>query len=109
MSVFDHKNVKTLLEKQIKQIDSLKNKPRFGSGFITWKYLTSRILMISWGSESPHVNKFNSIRYTLQTSSDSTPESEFNEAFQSGLERAKIILTSLLNEIMNEDLDHSKN
>ena len=101
ISVFDHKNVKTLLEKQIKQIDSLKNKPRFGSGFMAWKFLTSRILISSWGSESPHVNKFNSIRYILSTFSDSTQEYEFNKAFQSGLENAKVILKSFLNEIMD--------
>jgi hypothetical protein len=103
MSVIDHKNVKTLLQKQIQQIDSLKNKPRFGSAFIAWKYLTSRILMNSWGSKSPHVKKFKSIRYTLSTFSDSIPESEFTNAFQSGLESAKILLKSFLNEIINED------
>ena len=103
MSIIDHKNIKTLLEKQIKQIDSLKNKPRFSSEFIVWKYLTSRILD-TWNTKSPQVKKFKSNRYTLSTFSDNTPESEFNKAFQRGLENAKIILKNLLNEIMNEDV-----
>ena len=90
---------KELLNKQIREISILKVRGRFDPAIEAWKYLTTQILRKIFSSNSPQIDRFNSINYSLNVSSESTSNSAFDRAFDDRLDEAEAILHSFIEEI----------
>jgi predicted nucleotide-binding protein len=87
------------LERLINEIDQVKSKGRKAPDFKKWKRDTEIAIAYIFGEESRHLNDFNKIGYSLGTYMSSTPSSEFEKAFQRGLENARAILRSMVQEV----------
>lgn len=83
----------------IKRIDELKNIKRGSVQFKKWIRDTQVALEHIFGKESRHITDFNQIRYSLRVVSNSTPEYEFQQRYVEGLENAKQVLVSMIEEI----------
>lgn len=87
------------LERQLKQIDALMRQPWDSPEFTRWHRNTEVALENIFGSSTRHLKDFRQISYTLPMISTSTPHSAFEQAYQSGLEDARQILRSLIEEV----------
>lgn len=67
--------------------------------FQAWKTKAERFLIDKYGEESYEVREFQKIRYSLSVYFSGTPQSEFVTACRKGVERAKAILVTYLEEI----------
>jgi len=92
----------------IERIDDLKKVARFSAGFKKWIRDTQVALEHIFGKESRHIHDFNIISYSLGGYSSSTPEHKFQQRYMDGLDTAKQILFSMIEEIKeywNEDTE----
>lgn len=91
----------------IEQIDELQRLERGNAKFKKWIRDTQIALEHIFGNESRHVIDFNKIRYSLGVFSSSTPKQKFQQCYIDGLEHAKHILISMIEEIQEywEDTD----
>lgn len=83
----------------IERIDELQKIERGGAQFKKWIRDTQVALEHIFGRESRHITDFNHIRYSLNSFSSSTPEHKFQQRYVEGLENAKHVLVSMIEEI----------
>ncbi|WP_155243629.1 toll/interleukin-1 receptor domain-containing protein [Butyrivibrio fibrisolvens] len=94
------------LKSIIDEIDQLiqKNVTSSSPEFQAWRTKTERFLISEYGNESYEVSEFQKMHFTLSAWVLGTPQSDFIAACKRGLERAKAILTTYLDELEeNED------
>lgn len=84
---------------QIDQAGSLKSVRRYGTDFKKWQRDTEIAIEKIFGEKTRHINDFQSISYSLGAFSSATPDSEFQQAYVRGLDRAQAILQSFIDEI----------
>lgn len=87
------------LYRQISQIDEIKTKPRFSAEFKKWHRDTEVIIEKIFGEGTRHLEDFNGIHYSLMVFTDVTPDYEFQTRFVEGLENARSILMSFIQEV----------
>ncbi|WP_207285696.1 TIR domain-containing protein [Pseudomonas sp. FW300-N2A2] len=83
----------------IARISDLQKSKRGSAQFKKWIRDTQVALEHIFGSESRHITDFSQIRYSLGAFSSSTVEYKFQERYVDGLENARHVLTSMIEEI----------
>lgn len=85
----------------IGEIDQLISKNVVSSSpeFQAWKVKVERFLISEYGDESYEIKEFKNILFSLIVYTPGTPQSEFVAACKSGLERAKAILSTYLDDL----------
>ncbi len=96
------------ISRQIGLIEDLKRKEMFSPEFKKWYRDTEIAIQKTFGENTRHINDFKDISYSLSAFSGSTPDSAFQRRFIEGLEEAKGVLNSFLDEI-NEYWDDQEN
>lgn len=86
------------IQSLIGQIDELQKIERGSAQFKKWIRDTQVALEHIFGKESRHITDFNQIRYSLSTFSSSTPDHKFQQRYVEGLENAKHVLVSMIEE-----------
>jgi hypothetical protein len=89
------------LQSLIDRIDGVRSKPNFSPDFTKWKRDVEVIITRVFGNDSTSLKDFNKISYSLWIFSDSTPQSDFNHAFNRGLDNAQATLQSMVDEVNN--------
>ncbi len=89
----------SVLQRQIQRIDDVEKRPRFSPEFQKWKRDTEVAIENTFGTNTRHSADFARVSYSLGGFSSSTPPSEFEEAFRRGLENARAVLQSLIDEV----------
>ncbi len=99
------KNNSNKLKSIIEEIDQLmvKNVSSSSPEFQAWKSKTERFLIKSYGADSYEVSEFKKMGFSLSIYTLNTPESAFVRACKEGLERAKAILSTYLEELEEDD------
>lgn len=87
------------LQKQIDEIELIRTKPRFSSEFKKWHRDTEVAIENIFGNETRHLKDFNDISYSFSAFTSSTSDSEFHQRFLKGLEDARQIIVSMIEEI----------
>lgn len=87
------------IESLIDRIDELQRIERGSAQFKKWIRDTQVALEHIFGKESRHITDFNRIRYSLGAFSNSTPNHKFQQRYIEGLENAKHVLVSMIEEI----------
>jgi hypothetical protein len=93
------------LNRQIEQIESLKKQKSHGQQFKKWHRDTEVAIEKIFGPESRHLTDFNEINYSLMVCTSSTPDYEWERAYQNGLDTAKTVLSSFIDEISEYWID----
>ena len=88
-----------ILQRQIDLIEPLKRKRRFSPEYKKWHRDTEIAIEHIFGKEGRHLSDFTKIRYILGVSSSSTPDYKFQAAFNKGLNNAREVLKSMIDEI----------
>lgn len=83
----------------IGRIDELKKIERGSAQFKKWIRDTQVALEHIFGKASRHITDFNQIGYSLGAFSRSTPEHKFQQRYLDGLENARYVLASMIEEI----------
>ena len=86
----------------INEVDNLIFKKVTSSSpdFTAWKTKTERFLINEYGSDSYEINEFRKMHFSLSMFTTATPDSEFVDACKRGLERAKAVLNTYLEELV---------
>lgn len=87
------------LESLIEPIENLKKQESFCQDFKKWKRDTEIAIERIFDKDSRHIKDFGGISYSLSAFFSGTPDSEFEEAYRRGLDTAKTILNSFIDEI----------
>lgn len=87
------------LRRLVNSIPELQEQERFSPEFEKWKRNTQVAIERTFGNGANHLRDFNGVSYSLLAFSLDTPESRFQERFVEGLENAKSILESMIEEI----------
>lgn len=95
------------LANAIAAIPELSPRGRRSPEFKEWRRDTRVMLGHVFEMESDHVKEFNAVRYSLSRYSNRTTDSQFEAAFQRGLQSAKALLKSMINEITEYGPDES--
>lgn len=97
------------LKSIINEIDHLiqKNVTSSSPEFQAWKTKVERLLISEYGPESYEVSEFRKMHYSLTLYTSGTPQSEFIAACKRGLERAKAVLSTYLDEFEESDVADS--
>lgn len=101
------KNKNKLLQKQIDEIERLKKLKRFSPEFKAWERKTKSLLSKIFGEKSSQVEDFAGISYMSQIITPGTPDRVYQEDYIEGLEDAKAILNSMIEELTEFDLDEN--
>lgn len=96
---------KELLEKQISQVDKLKNQENFSSDFKAWKRKTASLIDRVFGPDSRQLKDFEDIKYSLTIATNLTPRTAWRGAYLHGLEDARAILESMVEELTEFNFD----
>lgn len=88
-----------IIRSKIDAIDKLANIRRGSPEFTKWRRDTEVALERIFGQESRHKTDFTDVRYSLGVFSSGTSDSEFQAAYVRGLNNAKAILSSIVEEI----------
>lgn len=72
--------------------------------FQAWKTKAERFLINEYGKDSYEVEAFQKMHFSLSIITSSTPQSDFVDACKRGLERAKAVLLTYLEEINDNNL-----
>lgn len=83
----------------VERIDKLEKLERGSAQFKKWVRDTQVAVEHIFGKGSRHITDFNQIRYSLGAFSNRTPEHKFQQRYIDGLENAKHILVSMIEEI----------
>lgn len=75
--------------------------------FTKWRRDTEVAVQKIFGCDSRHSADFSDINYSLMIITSDTPDSDFHEAYLRGLDKANAILSSMIDEIREYDLDSS--
>lgn len=89
-----------LLQRQIDLIPNIQQQARFSQDFKKWKRDTEIIIEKIFGNKTRHLKDFDNISYSPWAFSSSTPDYKFQQKFVNGLESAKSILKSMIDEII---------
>ena len=87
------------LRKVVDKVPELKELPRFSPEFKKWHRDARVVIANTFGSESSHVVDFDKIDYYLHFWISGMPDSASQEAYEGGLESARAILESMIDEI----------
>jgi hypothetical protein len=87
------------LQRQLQLIDGLISKPKFSQDFQKWQRDTEIAIERIFGSETRHLKDFTQIHYSLLIASNLTSEQDYINAFRRGLESARSLLESLIQEV----------
>lgn len=87
------------LQRLVNSIPELQKLQSFSPEFNKWKRNTQVALERTFGNGANHLGDFNAVSYSLSVASSSTTDWEFQEAYINGLENAKSILESMIEEI----------
>jgi len=90
---------KQRLLRQIDRIDGLKQYPRFSPEWRKWHRDTEVAIEHAFAHDTRHAKDFTDITYHLGMYSSSTTDSQEDEGFWRGMERAKQILMSMVDEL----------
>lgn len=96
------------LERQRGYIEALTKVSRRSPEFTKWYRDTRIACEYIFGKESSHVKEFTNIAFSLHAFSSSTPDSEFERAYQDGLIRANTLLCSIIEEIQEYGVEYSQ-
>jgi hypothetical protein len=88
-----------LLKKQIEKADPLKREEQFSANFKKWRRDTEIIIEKIFGKDSRHLKDFDGISYSLSIFTSNTPDYAFQKRYVEGLDEAKQILNSMIDEI----------
>ena len=94
-----------LLTKQIEKTDSLKKEEQFSASFKKWKRDTEIVIEKIFGKDSRHLKDFEGISYSLSIFTNNTPDYAFQKRYVEGLDVAKQILNSMIDEIKEFGFD----
>lgn len=83
----------------IGRVDELQRINRSSAQFKKWIRDTQVALEHIFGKESRHISDFNQISYSMGAFSNLTPDSAFQERYIEGLENARHVLVSMIEEI----------
>lgn len=86
------------LRRQIEEIEPLKQLPEDSVEFQKWRRDTEVIIEKTFGSGTRHLHDFKGIRYSLGMISHLTTDEDFRAAYLDGLESARVILQSMIEE-----------
>jgi REase_DpnII-MboI len=87
------------LQRQIAEIDQVVRLRRGSPEFKRWHRNTEVTIENVFGHDTRHIKDFTSLHYSLSAFSSSTPDQAFQEAYQRGLENARQVLRSMIEEI----------
>lgn len=87
------------LNKAIDEIADLSQRRNGSPEFEKWHRNTEIAIANTFGEKSRHVKDFTDVYYSVFIMSDSTPDSAFQEAYIRGLESAKSVLQSMVEEV----------
>ena len=85
--------------KTLNKIPELKQLPRNSPDLKKWHRDTRIAIVNSFGKMSDHERDFKDIRYSFSTITIPTPDSEFQKAYERGLDSAASVLESMIEEI----------
>lgn len=88
------------IQLQIDAIATLRQKPMFSSDFDKWQRDTEIAIEKIFGSDTRHTEDFTGISYSFSFGFSGTPDSEYQRRYLEGLETAKSILQSMLEEVV---------
>lgn len=89
----------SIIRSKLEVIDNLARMRRGSPEFTKWKRDTEVALERIFGHESRHKTDFTDVHYSLGVFTSGTPDSAFQEAYVRGLNNAKAILSSIIEEI----------
>lgn len=94
----------------IDEIDRLIQKKVTSSSpdFQAWRTKAERFLISEYGADSYEVSEFKKMRYSLSIYTMGTPQSDFIAACKRGLERAKAILSTYLDELEESEVSEAR-
>ena len=101
----DNKKSIDKINSLITRIDDLKRLKRGSPDFKKWLRDTQVALEYIFGKESRHITDFDGIRYSLGAFNHSTQDYEFQQRYVYGLENAKQVLISMIEEIQEYWVD----
>lgn len=104
----DSKRAIELINKQIKQIESLKQKGIYSNDFKKWKRDTEVIIEKIFGSTTRHLSDLQEIRYSLSISTSGTTQADHHNAYVRGINSVNATLVSIVGEIEEFGLDNNK-
>ena len=87
------------LRKALDSIADLKQRSRNSPEFIKWRRNTKIAIAHTFGKDSSHMEDFEGISYSLSWVSPSITESDRQQAYIEGLERATAIFQSMIEEV----------
>jgi hypothetical protein len=87
------------LQRQLKLIDDLISKPKFSQNFGKWQRDTEVAIERIFGADTRHLKDFTEIHYSLPIATNLTSEQDDINAFRLGLESARSVLESLIQEV----------
>jgi hypothetical protein len=99
--MFTKKRVIEKLQQQIEEIPKLKQQVSFSPYFKKWRRDTQVLIQKIFGEGTRHTKDFDNINFSLVVVSNRTPNSAFQEAYQDGLDDAKSILQSFIDEVVD--------
>ena len=93
----------------IDEIDQLIQKKVTSSSpdFQAWRTKAERFLISEYGADSYEVSEFKKMQYSLSIYAMGTPQSDFIAACKRGLERAKAILSTYLDELEESEVSET--
>lgn len=95
----DTKKKLELLEGIKNKIDNFYTQKRFSPEFNVWKSQAEIILSNIFPDDIRYVDNFKNINYSLYCFTTSTSESEFDEAYRAGLDEAKVLIESYIENL----------
>ena len=87
------------LRRVLNKVPELKKLSSDSPEFKNWHRNVRVTITNAFGQESSHIAEFNSVNYSPLIFMDETQDSEFQEAYVRGLERAASVLESMIDEI----------
>jgi predicted nucleotide-binding protein len=88
------------LEALVSRIPSLETDKRFSEDFKKWQHDARVVLKYVFPNDREYIKEFDEIRYSLAAFViGATPDSEFQEAFRSGLGSARAMLQARIDEV----------
>ncbi len=93
------KRAVALLKRALDEIPALMRLRRDSAEFQKWHRNTRVAISNIFGETARHVKDFGDIRYSLMTWVSGTPDSRFQEAYESGLAKAESVIQSMIEEI----------
>lgn len=97
-----------ILERQRSIIPTLRQADSGDPEFTKWQRDTEIAIQKIFGDSSRHYNDFSKISYSLTVFTTGTPDSEFHRAYLRGLDEGEAILSSMIDEICDYELESER-